>query len=182
MMRNPRSWAPASSTVANSTQRGEDVCYERSIVVWGDVVVAKNELRGAVLAIEFRDELLEKGWPDDRQVAELAGKVSGLEATTYAAKAQARGDLLGVWSAPRHCFLYPDFQFHRSGALRRDVAGLLALLPSEDDREGWRRTFWLYSPHVFLDDRTPAEIFMDEPTRVIGVAREEFLGDPDASW
>ena len=104
------------------------------------------------------------GWPDDHRVAELAGNPPGPEATTYAIRAQASGDLLGVWSAPRHCFLYPDFQFDRSGAIRKDVAGLLAVLPSEDGRGGWRRTFWLYSPHALLDDLTPAEIFIDDPT------------------
>lgn len=133
-------------------------------------------------AIEFRDELLERGWPDDRRLAELAGEAPGQEATTSVIGAQASGDLLAVWSAPRHCFLYPDFQFHRSGAIRKDVAGLLAVLPGEHDRGGWRRTFWLYSPHALLDDRTPAEIFIDDPARVIVVAREEFLGDRDETW
>jgi hypothetical protein len=148
----------------------------------GDAVVTKNKLPGTVFAIEFRDELLAKEWPDDHRVAGLAGNASSPEATTYAIRAQASGDLLGVWSASRHCFLYPDFQFDRSGAIRKDVAGLLAVLPGEDDRGGWRRTFWLYSPHALLDDRTPAEIFIDDPTRVIAVAREEFLGDLDATW
>jgi hypothetical protein len=135
-----------------------------------------------VSAIEFRDELIGKPWPDGRRVAELVGKAPGPEAATYAIRAQASGDLLGVWSAPRHCFLYPEFQFQRSGALWKEVAGLLAVLPSEDDGGGWRRTFWLYSPHALLDDRTPAEMFIDHPMRVIDAAREEFLGDRDATW
>ncbi|MGF6531024.1 hypothetical protein P3T20_001805 [Paraburkholderia sp. GAS206C] len=145
-------------------------------------MVTKNELHGTLAATSFRDELLEKRWPDDHRVAELAGMEPGPEAATYAIQAQVSGDLLGVWSAPRHCFLYPDFQFHRSGAIRKDVAGLLAVLPSEDDGGGWRRTFWLYSPHALLDDQAPAEIFIDDPTRVIAVAREEFLGDREATW
>ncbi|CAG4890879.1 hypothetical protein [Paraburkholderia gardini] len=144
-------------------------------------MVTKNKLPGTVSAIEFRDELLEKEWPDDHRVAELAGNASGPEATTYAIRAQASGALLGVWSAPRHCFLYPDFQFDRSGAIRKDVAGLLVVLPSEDDRGGWRRTFWLYPPHALLNNRTPAEIFTDDPKRVIAVAQEEFLGDREAT-
>ena len=142
----------------------------------------KNASPGAVSAIGFRDELLQKEWPDDHRVAELVGNASGPEAATYAIRAQASGDLLGVWSASRHCFLYPDFQFDRSGAIRKDVAGLLAVLPGEDDRGGWTRTFWLYSPHALLDDQEPAEIFIDDPTRVIAVAREEFLGDREATW
>ncbi|OAJ52498.1 hypothetical protein A6V36_13910 [Paraburkholderia ginsengiterrae] len=133
-------------------------------------------------AIEFRDELLEKGWPDDRRIAELAGEAPCPGVATYAVQARARGSLLGVWSAPTHCFLYPDFQFDSSGDIRKDVAELLAVLPGEDDRGGWRRTFWLYSPHALLDDRAPAEMFMDDPMRVITVAREEFLSDPEAIW
>lgn len=142
----------------------------------------KSELGGTVSAIEFRDELLRKGWPDAHRVAELADKMQGPEAATYAIRARASGGLLGAWSAACHCFLYPDFQFHGSGAIRKDVARLLAVLPSKYDRGGWRRTFWLYSPHVLLGDRTPAEVFIDEPMWVIDVAREEFLGDCEASW
>lgn len=134
-------------------------------------------------AIEFRDELLlEKGWPDDLRVAVLAGEAPGQEVAISAFRAQASGELLGVWSASRRCFLYPDFQFHHSGTIREDVAELLAVLPSEDDRGGWRRAFWLYSPHSLLDDRTPAEIFIADPARVIAVARKEFLDDRDATW
>jgi hypothetical protein len=133
-------------------------------------------------AIEFRDELLGKGWPDDRRVAELADKAPRPGATTDAVQAQMSGNLLGVWSAPEHCFIYPDFQFTRSGAIRQEVAELLAILPSDDDGAGWRRAFWLYSPHTLLDHRTPAEIFADDPTRVITVAQEEFLSDPKVTW
>ncbi|MFM0721158.1 hypothetical protein PQQ73_33155 [Paraburkholderia strydomiana] len=133
-------------------------------------------------AIEFRDKLLEKGWPDDRRVAELVGEAPRPGVATYAAQARASGALLGVWCAPGHCFVYPDFQFNSSGFVRKEVAELLAVLPSEDDRGGWRRTFWLYSPHALLDERAPAEIFMDDPARVIAVARDEFLDDPVATW
>lgn len=133
-------------------------------------------------AIEFRDGLLDREWPDDRRVAELMGDVPRAGVATSAAQARARGVLLGVWSAPRHCFVYPDFQFNPSGDIRREVAELLAVLPSEDDHGGWRRTFWLYSPHALLDKCAPAEIFARDPTRVIEVARKEFLGDPAATW
>lgn len=83
--------------------------------------------RATIAAVEFRDELLEKGWPDDHEVAELA-ETHGREATTYAIRAQASGDLLGVRSMPRHRFIYPDFQFDCSDSTRKDVAGLLAVL------------------------------------------------------
>jgi len=134
-------------------------------------------------AIEFRNELLAKGWPDDHRLAELVAKAPGMEAATYLTQVRMSGALLGVWSESHHAFLYPDFQFARSGALRTEVVDLLAVLPANEyDRGGWRRAFWLYSPHALLDDRTPADVFADAPMRVIQVAREEFLGDPEASW
>lgn len=145
-------------------------------------MATRSELGNTVSAIQFRDELLKRGWPDAHRVAELAGKTLGPEAATYAIRARASEGLLGVWSAACHCFLYPDFQFHGSGAIRKDVARLLAVLPGKDDRGGWRRAFWLYLPHVLLGNRTPAEVFIDEPGRVINVAREEFLSDCEASW
>ncbi|MEM5437790.1 hypothetical protein [Paraburkholderia diazotrophica] len=135
------------------------------------------------VAVGFRDELLEKGWPDANHIAELAGILAEQEGTAYAIHARATGALLGVWSAPQHRFIYPDFQFNRLGALRKDVARLLAALPAnDDDRGGWRRAFWLYSPHPLLDGQTPADAFANAPVRVIEVARAEFLGDPGTAW
>ncbi|PRY04408.1 hypothetical protein [Paraburkholderia sp. BL25I1N1] len=135
------------------------------------------------VAIGFRDELLGKGWPDARHVADLAGLSPERGDTAYAIQARATGALLGVWSAPQHRFIYPDFQFNRSGALRKDVAELLAVLPAnKDDRGGWRRAFWLYSSHALLDGQTPADVFANAPIRVIKVAREEFLSDPEVTW
>ncbi|WP_288831091.1 hypothetical protein [uncultured Paraburkholderia sp.] len=73
-------------------------------------------------------------------------------------------------------------QFDRSGAIRKDVAILLAVPASKDDCAGWKRAFWLYSPHPLLDGKTPAEIFVDDPARVIAAARKEFRVDRDATW
>ncbi|WCM23633.1 hypothetical protein NDK50_22500 [Paraburkholderia bryophila] len=134
-------------------------------------------------AIELRNELLAKGWPDDHHLAGLVAKTPGLDAATYATHARTNGTLLGVWSEPRRAFIYPDFQFDRSGTVRKEVTELLAVLPAnKDDRGGWRRAFWLYSPHSLLDGQTPVDVFADAPMRVIKVAREEFMGDPGASW
>ncbi|SIO48365.1 hypothetical protein SAMN05444172_2257 [Burkholderia sp. GAS332] len=135
------------------------------------------------VAIRFRDEILGKGWPDARHVAELAGFSTEQKRTAYAIQARATGALLGAWSAPQHRFIYPDFQFNRLGILRKDVAELLAALPpNNDDRGGWRRVFWLYSPHPLLDGQTPADVFANAPVRVIEVARVEFQGDPGTAW
>jgi hypothetical protein len=87
-----------------------------------------------------------------------------------------------VWSAPARRFVYPAFQFDTRGGIRPEVAGLLKVLPDEDDRGGWQRAFWLYSPHALLEGRTPADVFGHEPQRVIQVAKCHFDADPNAGW
>uniref|UniRef100_E1TI48 Antitoxin Xre/MbcA/ParS-like toxin-binding domain-containing protein n=1 Tax=Burkholderia sp. (strain CCGE1003) TaxID=640512 RepID=E1TI48_BURSG len=137
----------------------------------------------AEAATRFREELLGRGWPDACRVAELAGLSPEQEGAAQVTENRRTGALLGVWSAPEHRFVYPDFQFNRSGALRTHVAELLGVLPAnKDDQGGWRRAFWLYSPHSLLEGQTPADVFANASIRVIEVAREEFLGDPDAAW
>jgi hypothetical protein len=134
-------------------------------------------------AIEFRNELLDRQWPDAAQMSALTGAQLGLnEAKAYAASLRNQRVLLGVWSIRDRGFRYPGFQFETSGQLRSDVAELLAILPDNDDRGGWRRAFWLYSPHARLDGAEPAEVFVTDPQRVIMVAKQQFGGDRDASW
>jgi hypothetical protein len=132
-------------------------------------------------SINFRDELLGEHWPDDYHVAELIGVPRGADAGEYVERARVEGRLLGVWSK-RHCgFVYPAFQFDQRGKLRPEVAELLSILPN-DDPGGWRRAFWLYSPHSLLDGLLPAESFTSEPAQVLEVARQEFASDQDAGW
>jgi hypothetical protein len=133
-------------------------------------------------AIDFRNRLLEKKWPDGKRVAELAGAQIGANPNQYAARLRAQGSLLGVWSTPDRSYVHPDFQFDRLGKVRPEVAELLAILPDKDDRGGWQRAFWLYSPHALLEGRTPADVFANQPERVIEVARREFTGGQDAAW
>jgi hypothetical protein len=134
-------------------------------------------------AIDFRNELLAKGWPDGKRVAEMAGTSVGKNPSQYAARLRSNGSLLGVWDAPERTFRHPDFQFDKHGQLRPEVGELLKLLPGADaDRGGWRRAFWLYSPHARLDGESPAETFARDAQRVIDVAKREFQGDPDARW
>ncbi|MFL9866635.1 hypothetical protein PQR67_20875 [Paraburkholderia fungorum] len=127
------------------------------------------------VSIDFRDELLARDWPDGKRVAEIAGIQPSSNPDRYAAQLRSSGAMLGVWSAPQRTHRYPDFQFDSDGALRPEVLDLLKLLPGdEEDRGGWRRVFWLYSPHALLDGETPAHIFMSDPQRVLDAARREF--------
>jgi hypothetical protein len=135
-------------------------------------------------AIEFRNALLDRPWPDAARVVALLGaRIEPGGATAYVARLCARRALLGVWSERDQAFRYPDFQFDARGQLRPRLAALLANLPGgAEDRGGWRWAFWLYSPHARLDGQVPAEVFVSNPERVIDVSRQEFKGDRNASW
>lgn len=134
-------------------------------------------------AIAFRDELLSKNWPDERQVSAMAEAASRDTLNDSAARARLCGSLLGVWVETDGVFRHPDFQFDASGATRPAVADLLAVLPSNaEDQNGWRRAFWLYSPHARLAGETPAEVFVHDAGSVIDAARAEFHGQTDGCW
>ncbi|WP_175051969.1 hypothetical protein [Paraburkholderia sediminicola] len=133
-------------------------------------------------AINFRDELLRNRWPDDCRVAGSVEVSPSADAGAHLAHARAARLLLGVWSEAQRGFVYPDFQFDRFGKLRPEVSKLLMVLPGDDDRGGWRRAFWLYSPHALLDGLPPAEVFVSDPHRVLNVAVREFSPDCDSSW
>ncbi|WP_225032061.1 hypothetical protein [Paraburkholderia sp. XV] len=134
-------------------------------------------------AIAFRNELLSMNWPDGKRVAEMAGTGSRSNPHQYAARQRSNGALLGVWVAAERTYRHPDFQFDAHGAIRPAVADLLKVLPAdEEDRNGWRRAFWLYSPHALLSGETPADVFVRDPQRVLNAAKEEFRGDSNAHW
>lgn len=133
-------------------------------------------------AINFRDELLRNRWPDDSRVAGSVEASPPADARAVLANARAARLLLGVWSKAQRGFVYPDFQFDRFGKLRPEVSKLLMVLPGDGDRGGWRRAFWLYSPHALLDGLPPAEVFVSDPDRVLNAAAREFSCDCDSSW
>ncbi|MFM0124541.1 MULTISPECIES: hypothetical protein [Paraburkholderia] len=134
-------------------------------------------------AIDFRNKLLAKRWPDGKRVAEMAGVSVGKNPAQYAARLRSNGALLGVWDAPERTYRHPDIQFDAHGQVRPEVAELLAVLPgADDDKGGWRRAFWLYSPHAQLGNEAPAAVFPSDAKRVIEVAKQEFHGDNDARW
>lgn len=132
-------------------------------------------------ALDFRNELLRNRWPDDLVVGKAMGFPEA-DVARYLASARAEGLLVGVWSEPRRRFVYPDFQFDRAGRVRPEVSELLTVLPNEADIGGWRRAFWLYSPHALLGGLLPATVFVDDPQRVIEVAKQEFAGARGSEW
>ncbi|SOE84454.1 hypothetical protein SAMN05446935_4892 [Burkholderia sp. YR290] len=141
-----------------------------------------NESRAYDAAVEFRDRLLANNWSDDTTMAErLEARLRG-DARHALAGMRRGGMLLGVWSASRGCFLYPDFQFDGDGRLIPEISLLLRILPAEDDDSGWRRAFWLYSPHALLDGSTPSAIFALDPLRILEIADAEFNTSSDSGW
>ncbi|MEM5291920.1 hypothetical protein ACFQ3P_06490 [Paraburkholderia sabiae] len=142
--------------------------------------------RSGASAIEasfaFRKRLLANSWKDESQLLELLKGPDGADAQCPFALMRSDGVLFGVWSAPRGRFLYPDFQFDGNGRLIPEVSLLLRILPAEGDDGGWRRAFWLYSPHALLDGRAPSSIFARDPQKILEVAKAEFCVPPDAGW
>lgn len=134
-------------------------------------------------AVAFRDELLLLNWPNEKRMAEIRNSGWEDDSNERIALQRSNGSLLGVWVATEGTYRYPDFQFDARGSTRSEVAELLKYLPSCDhDPSGWRRAFWLYSPHHLLFSETPAHVFLNDPQRVIEAAIEEFCTDRNAHW
>jgi hypothetical protein len=133
-------------------------------------------------AIDFRERLLAKNWPDESKLLELLKRPGGADAQYAFTLMRSDGVLLGVWSAPRERFLYPDFQFDNDGQIMPEVSLLLRILPAEGDDAGWRRAFWLYSPHALLGGRSPSSMFAADPRKILEVAKAEFNVSSDEGW
>jgi hypothetical protein len=92
-------------------------------------------------------------------------------------------------------FRYPRFQFDaKTGLPRPEMAELLGLLPKE--RTGWHAAFWFAQPNRRLarptapidfdandileqlaapsGARPPADVFVEDPARVVAFAQKEF--------
>lgn len=97
-----------------------------------------------------------------------------------ASRQRKAGAILGVWDG--NGFRYPSFQFHPyghpdAGRVRPEVAALIAELPRDADGSGRDAALWLFAPDAALDGRTPAEVFPEDPDRVITLARQRRGGD-----
>lgn len=149
-------------------------------------------------SLEWRDELLSRGWPTSAELARYFGSKAENSAQ-IAAKKRAEGKLLGVWSVADNSFVHPDFQFDAYQQLRPDVPDLLHALVDlpgmsvEDDPGGWCRVFWLYGATAQLSEealgdgestepRTAASVFGRFPKAVIDFARMEAARDPNEAW
>lgn len=94
-----------------------------------------------------------------------------------ASRARRRGEIFGAWDG--NAYRYPAFQFLDDGAPRPDVQALIEVLPRDADGSGQDAALWLHAPDAALDGLTPAEAFVEDPARVIELARARRDGADD---
>jgi hypothetical protein len=91
-------------------------------------------------------------------------------------RARREHRIFGAWDG--NGFRYPAFQFGVDGQPRPALPDLLEVLPrDEDGTVGRDAALWLFAPDAALGDRTPAEVFVDDPARVIALTRTRRDGD-----
>lgn len=99
--------------------------------------------------------------PDPKGLATIARKASRI---------------FGVWDGV--AYHYPCFQFDADGQPKNCVTALIDALP-RDAAGSWREAaLWLFQPDAALDGRTPAAVFVEDPLRVIELARRRRGDDP----
>jgi hypothetical protein len=118
-------------------------------------------------ALQFRDSA-----SVGRALARDAAHANPKMVTT---RARQRGQIFGVWEG--NAYRYPAFQFDAEGQPRPETAELIAVLPRDADGSGRDAALWLFAPDAALDERTPAEVFVEDPARVITLARQRRDGD-----
>lgn len=97
------------------------------------------------------------------------------EPSAVAVAAQRVGQVLAAIDGDNIWF--PAFQFDASARRYADLDALLVVLPRERDRSlGLDAVLWMFQPDNALGGRTPAEIFPDDPPRVIALAKRRLFG------
>jgi hypothetical protein len=136
------------------------------------------------------DQLLARDWPNSAEVGSQLGSASTTNAAQYASQLRAQNKLFGVWSTTDRTYRHPMFQFDVAGQVLPGVPDLLAALADPEDTRGWRRVLWLYGPRdelsgpTSVEARSPADVFAEDPERVIALANADRKGleSADASW
>jgi hypothetical protein len=103
----------------------------------------------------------------------------GIDAATLETLREGKR-LLGVWHEPANAWLYPDFQFDKTGLIKQ-MPRLLAVYDryySHVWENSWSIVEWFLSPHVLLDDSRPMDVMATNPQRVLRAAQVEFWEDP----
>lgn len=138
-----------------------------------DVMATRND------STRTRASALAKDWPCAKQVNQLLG-ATAVDAENKLAILRREGNLLGAWVGAEKLYRYPSFQFCEHG-LKKQMKALLSILPA-DNGSGWGRIQWFYTPHALLQQRTPADVFKDEPDKIVEVAERQYSEGRDAGW
>lgn len=126
-------------------------------------------------SLERRDSLLHSEiWLSSDEVAiRISASIAGNDREQDIRRLRREGRLFAVRFEGR--YLHPDFQFDAKGRLMAAVKDLLDVLPTTD--ANWDLAFWVFQPTRALDGRRPADVFRQDPQRVVAVAKRDFLGD-----
>lgn len=124
---------------------------------------------------------LASDWPTAAQVSQSLGSTAE-NGSQYATKLRREGKLLGVYMvSPHHHYRFPLWQFGLNGQPVDQFAEILSVLreqgpflDSSRRTTGWGEVEWFISPHVLLNDATPAEQLANDPTKVLAAAQAEF--------
>lgn len=114
-------------------------------------------------------------WLPSHEVGELLGAV-GTGRSRLALRLKSQRKLLGVCYPENRSLHFPPCQF-QGQQLLPVVEEVLGVLP-EGSGSGWLKAFWLHSPNLLLEDRTPAELLSSCPSDVV-VAAKAFVNPPN---
>ncbi|WP_137915634.1 hypothetical protein [Rudaea sp. 3F27F6] len=126
-------------------------------------------------SLERRDSLLHsETWLSSDEVAiRISASIAGNDQEQDIRWLRREGRLFAVRFKGR--YLHPDFQFNAQGQLMAEVKDLLDVLPRTD--ANWNLAFWVFQPTRALGGKRPADVFRQDPQRVVVVAQKDFLGD-----
>ena len=107
----------------------------------------------------------------------LSGNPDHANPKMLTTRARQARRLFGAWDG--NAYRYPAFQFGPDGQPVAEMPALIAVLPRDPgENDGGRdAAAWLFAPDAALNGRTPADMFVDDPARVIELARIRRDGD-----
>jgi len=152
-----------------------------------DAPTAAPALPPETAASAARRAALVREWLTADRVSTLLGSTAG-NTSHLASKLRREGRVLGVWVVGENRYRYPPWQFNDNGLVIAQMQPLLGLLRGPHGvaggraTSGWEELEWLLAPNPFLESASPAERLEKEPQRVLTVAEQQFLEDPDARW
>lgn len=100
------------------------------------------------------------------------------DAKAAATRGRKENHVFAVWDGST--YRYPRFQFDDAGLPRPHTPALIELLPRQRDGSNRDAALWLYAPDALLEGKTPADVFPEDPERVLRIARRKRGIDPTA--